>query len=126
MRRILTIMIAAVALVAPRIAWADNTNEQAAVDRAMAAVESLKTGPGAPPNLGELLQKSRGIMIFPELVKAGFIFGGQGGSGVFLSHDAATNTWSYPAFYVFGAGSVGLQAGLEVQSARLASQAARC
>ena len=114
MKRILMIAIAALALAAPQIAWADNTNEQAAVDRAMAAVESLKTGPGAPPNLGELLQKSRGVMIFPELVKAGFIFGAQGGSGVFLSHDAATNTWSYPAFYVFGAGSFGLQAGIQI------------
>jgi lipid-binding SYLF domain-containing protein len=114
MKRILMIAIAALALAAPQVAWADNTNEQAAVDRAMAAVESLKTGPGAPPNLGELLQKSRGIMIFPELVKAGFIFGAQGGSGVFLSHDVATNTWSYPAFYVFGAGSFGLQIGLQV------------
>jgi len=114
MRRILTIAIAALALAAPRIALADTSSEQAAVDRATAAVESLKTGPGMPPNLGELLQKSRGIMIFPELVKAGFFVGAQGGSGVFLSHDAATNTWSYPAFYVFGAGSFGLQIGLQV------------
>ena len=49
MRRILTIVTVALALAAPRIAWADNTNEQAAVDRAMAAVESLKTGPGRRP-----------------------------------------------------------------------------
>jgi len=114
MRRILTIVMAAFALAAPQIAWADASNEQAAVDRAAAAVEALRTGPGAPPNLGELLHKARGIMIFPELVKAGFIFGAQGGSGVLLSRDPATNTWSYPAFYVFGAGSVGLQAGIQL------------
>jgi lipid-binding SYLF domain-containing protein len=53
-------------------------------------------------------------MIFPELVKAGFIFGAQGGSGVLLSRDPATNTWSYPALYVFGAGSFGLQAGIQM------------
>ena len=115
MRRILMIAIAALALAAPQSARAqDTSNEQAAVDRAMAAVESLRTGPGSPPNLGELLHKARGIMIFPELVKAGFIFGAQGGSGVLLSRDAATNTWSYPAFYVFGAGSFGLQAGIQM------------
>src|SRR5437764_4633074 len=34
-----------------------------------------------------------------------FFFGAQGGSGVLLSHDPVTNTWSYPAFYVFGARS---------------------
>lgn len=114
MRRIVTIIAAALALAAPQLAWAQVSNEQAAVDRATAAVESLRTGPGAPPNLGELLHRARGIMIFPELVKAGFIFGAQGGSGVLLSRDPATNTWSYPAFYVFGAGSFGLQAGIQM------------
>jgi lipid-binding SYLF domain-containing protein len=114
MRRILTIIAAALALAAPQLASAQVSNEQAAVDRAMAAVEALRTGPGAPPNMGELLHKARGIMIFPELVKAGFIFGAQGGSGVLLSRDPATNTWSYPAFYVFGAGSFGLQAGIQM------------
>jgi SH3 domain-containing YSC84-like protein 1 len=114
MRRILMIMAAAMALAAPQIAWAQVSSEQAAVDRATAAIESLRTGPGAPPNLGELLHKARGVMIFPELVKAGFIFGAQGGSGVLLSRDPATNTWSYPAFYVFGAGSFGLQIGIQM------------
>lgn len=114
MRRILMIVAAALALVAPQIAWAQASNAQAAIDRATAVVEQLRTGPGAPPNMGELLHRARGIMIFPELVKAGFIVGVQGGSGVLLSRDAATNTWSYPAFYVFGAGSVGLQAGAQL------------
>jgi len=114
MRCILMIMAAAMTLAAPQIAWAQVSSEQAAVDRATAAIESLRTGPGAPPNLGELLHKARGVMIFPELVKAGFIFGAQGGSGVLLSRDPATNTWSYPAFYVFGAGSFGLQIGIQM------------
>jgi len=114
MRRILMIVAAALALMAPQIAWAQASNAQAAIDRATAVVEQLRTGPGAPPNMGDLLHRARGIMIFPELVKAGFIVGAQGGSGVLLSRDAATNTWSYPAFYVFGAGSVGLQAGAQL------------
>ena len=119
MRRILTIVIAALALAAPQVAWAETSNEQAAVDRALAAVESLKTGPGAPPNLGELLHKARGVMIFPELVKAGFFFGAQGGSGVLLSRDPKSGAWSYPAFYGMGAGSFGLQIGVEVSKIML-------
>jgi lipid-binding SYLF domain-containing protein len=114
MRRIPMIIAVALLLAAPQIAQAQTSNEQSAVDRAAAAVEALRTGPGAPPNMGELLHNARGIMIFPELVKAGFIFGAQGGSGVLLSRDPATNTWSYPAFYVFGAGSFGLQAGIQL------------
>ena len=114
MRRILMIVTAALALVAPQIARAQASNAQVAIDRATAVVEQLRTGPGAPPNMGELLHRARGIMICPELVKASFIVGAQGGSGVLLSRDAATNTWSYPAFYVLGAGSVGLQAGAQL------------
>jgi lipid-binding SYLF domain-containing protein len=113
MKRILMIVAAALALAAPQIAWAQ-ANEQAAVDRATTVVEQLRAGPGVPSNMGELLRQARGIMIFPELVKAGFILGAEGGSGVLLSRDPATNTWSYPAFYVFGAGSLGLQAGVEL------------
>jgi lipid-binding SYLF domain-containing protein len=114
MRRILTIIATVLALAAPQLAWAQVSSEQAAVDRALGAVEALRTGPGAPPNMGDLLHRARGIMIFPELVKAGFFFGAQGGSGVLLSRDPATNTWSYPAFYVLGAGSFGLQIGVQV------------
>jgi SH3 domain-containing YSC84-like protein 1 len=114
MRRILTIIAAALALAVPQLSWAQTSNEQDAVNRATAAVELMQTGQGAPPNLGELLHKARGIMIFPELAKASFIFGAQGGSGVLLSRDPATNNWSYPAFYVFGAASFGLQAGVQL------------
>jgi lipid-binding SYLF domain-containing protein len=114
MRRILTILAAALTLAVPQVARAQTSNAQAAIDRATAVVEQLRAGPSTPSNMGELLRKARGIMIFPELVKGGFILGAQGGSGVLLSRDPATNTWSYPAFYVFGAGSVGLQAGVEL------------
>jgi len=114
MRRTLITMAAALALAAPQIASAQTSGIQAAIDRATQTVEQLRTGPGTPPNLRELLHRSRAIMIFPELVKAGFILGAEGGSGVLLSRDPATNTWSYPAFYVFGAGSFGLQAGAEI------------
>jgi lipid-binding SYLF domain-containing protein len=50
-------------------------------------------------------------MIVPQLVKGGFIFGAEGGHGVLLAktHDG----WSNPAFYSIGAGSFGLQIGLE-------------
>jgi lipid-binding SYLF domain-containing protein len=58
-------------------------------------------------------------MIVPTLVKGGFIFGAQGGTGVLLSRDPKTGSWSYPAFYAMGAGSFGLQIGLEVSKIML-------
>jgi lipid-binding SYLF domain-containing protein len=56
------------------------------------------------------LQRARAIMIFPRMVKASLIFGGEGGNGVLLSK-APDGSWSDPAFYSLGAPSVGLQLG---------------
>src|SRR5947209_3661414 len=37
-------------------------------------------------NATQLRDKAAGILVFPRVVKAGFIFGGQGGKGVLLQH----------------------------------------
>ncbi len=55
------------------------------------------------------VKRSKGIMIFPELIKAGFVLGGEGGSGVLLVRN--DKGWSQPAFYTLAAGSIGLQVG---------------
>ncbi len=52
-----------------------------------------------------------GILIVPQLLRGAFIFGGAGGSGVFLMRDAKTGMWSNPAFYTMGSASFGLQIG---------------
>jgi lipid-binding SYLF domain-containing protein len=59
------------------------------------------------------LPSSRGVLIVPTFLRAGFIFGGAGGNGVLLVRDKPGN-WSYPAFYTVATGSVGLQAGADV------------
>ena len=107
-------MIAAMALALPRVARAENSDAQAVVDDANQVVEHIRTGSGAATNAREVLHRARGVLIIPALVKAGFFFGAQGGSGVLLSRDPQTNQWSYPAFYAMGAGSFGLQIGIEV------------
>ena len=55
------------------------------------------------------LSEARALLIVPTLVKAGFVVGGSGGTGVLLARDMNTGEWSEPAFYTMGAGSVGLQ-----------------
>ena len=60
-----------------------------------------------------LLGVAKGVVIFPQVFKAGFFVGGAGGSGVLLARDEAGN-WSSPAFYTMGQGSVGLQFGAQV------------
>ncbi len=59
-----------------------------------------------------MLARARGIMIFPRVVKASLIFGGEGGNGVLVVR-GADGSWSDPAFYSLGAPSVGLQIGYQ-------------
>jgi lipid-binding SYLF domain-containing protein len=59
------------------------------------------------------IKKAKGVLIYPQVLKAGFILGGSGGTGVFLAHDLKTGDWSQPAFYTVGAASFGLQIGGE-------------
>ncbi|MFQ6017449.1 MAG: lipid-binding SYLF domain-containing protein [Kiloniellaceae bacterium] len=70
----------------------------------------------ADPNFFQLkgfVEKARGVLIIPELVKGGFIVGGEAGSGVLMVR-GADGTWSAPAFYTLAAGSFGFQAGGQV------------
>ena len=70
----------------------------------------------ADSNMGwfrDHMKEAKGIFIVPQLLKAAFLFGGEGGSGVFLVKDNKTGEWSDPAFYTMGAGSFGFQFGAQ-------------
>jgi len=58
--------------------------------------------------------RARGVLIAPQIVKAGWIFGGSGGRAVLFARNEQTGKWSGPAFYNVGAASVGFQAGVSV------------
>ncbi|MEO8304809.1 MAG: lipid-binding SYLF domain-containing protein [Betaproteobacteria bacterium] len=58
------------------------------------------------------LSRAKAILIAPQIVKAGFIFGGSGGRAVLLAKNGPA--WVGPAFYDLGTASVGFQAGVEV------------
>jgi lipid-binding SYLF domain-containing protein len=57
----------------------------------------------------ELLDRAEAVAVFPGVLKAGFVVGGRGGSGV-ISRRVAGG-WSAPAFFKLGGVSVGLQIG---------------
>jgi len=59
------------------------------------------------------LGDAKGVLIVPQLLKAGFVFGGSGGRGVVLVRDSKTGQWSQPGFYSLGSVSFGLQIGAE-------------
>jgi SH3 domain-containing YSC84-like protein 1 len=63
----------------------------------------------------ENLGRAKALLIAPQIVKAGFIFGGSGGRALLVARDG--RTWAGPAFYNLATASVGLQAGVEVSEA---------
>ena len=64
--------------------------------------------------LHENIKNAKGILIYPQVLKAGYIFGGSGGTGVLLVKENNKGEWSQPVFYTVGAISFGLQIGGEV------------
>lgn len=57
----------------------------------------------------ELLDKAEAIAVFPDVVKAAFIFGGKGGQGVISKR--TPKGWTAPAFFNISGGSFGAQIG---------------
>src|SRR5437870_8548590 len=80
---------------------------QQSAERARVFDEIMGTREKSIPR--DLLNKAEAVAIFPGVIKAGFIVGGRGGSGV-ISRRVAGG-WSAPAFFDLGGGSIGLQIG---------------
>jgi lipid-binding SYLF domain-containing protein len=60
----------------------------------------------------EILQRARGIVVIPNLIRGGFLFGGRRGRGV-MAVRAPNGEWSNPAFITLTGGSFGAQFGAE-------------
>jgi SH3 domain-containing YSC84-like protein 1 len=58
--------------------------------------------------------RAKAVMITPEIVKAGFTFGGSGGRALVVARDPTSGRWVGPAFYAMATASVGFQAGISV------------
>jgi len=61
--------------------------------------------------------RAKAVLIAPQVVKAGFIFGGSGGRAVLIARDPKSGKWVGPAFYALATASVGFQAGIAVSEA---------
>ena len=89
------------------------TDQQELVDAADTTLSNLLRDPDMTW-LQQNIGRARAVMIAPEVVKAGFIFGGSGGRAVTVARDAPTGRWVGPAFYNLATASVGFQAGVSV------------
>ncbi len=97
--------------VAAQAAMPTAAGQQELVDRStLAANDILADRSGQEAR--DVLRHARAVMICPRVLRAGFLFGGEGGGCVLLARGGA-GTWSSPAFYSMGGGSFGLQAGIQ-------------
>jgi len=93
-------------------AWAGSAREDT-VSRMQKSVDVLHEIMSTPDKgiPEEVLNDAKCIVIVPDLIKGGFIFGGKHGRGVASCRTA--EGWSAPAFVSIGGGSWGLQIGVE-------------
>ena len=106
-------VLAVAALLPASPAWAQS-EQQKLVNDAQKTLDNFMRDPDQTwihDNIG----RAKALLIAPQIVKAGFIFGGSGGRAVLVARDG--RTWVGPAFYDLGTASVGFQAGIEVSEA---------
>ena len=109
MKRTMVILALALAAFAPMRAQAQ-LRQQDLVDRATLTVQGMMTAREGKDAIG-LMRRARGALVCPEVFKAGFVFGGQGGNCVLVGR--GPGGWSNPAFYDLSSGSFGAQVGLQ-------------
>jgi lipid-binding SYLF domain-containing protein len=110
---VLAILMAGIffASYAPAIA-ADRNQAQGFVDKARVTFSEFMRDPNYTW-VRENIDRAKGVLVFPQIIKGGFIWGGSGGTGVLLVRNEKTGSWSEPAFYTIGSVTFGLQIGGE-------------
>lgn len=93
-------------------AWANGLEEQQLVEKAKHTVESFMGDPNFTW-FQDHVKDAKALIIIPQQLKAAFILGADGGSGVLVSRDEQTKEWSEPVFYMLGGLSFGFQFGAE-------------
>lgn len=105
------LLVGAIALTGGNL-WAAS-GRQDAVQRLQMSTDVIHSIMSAPDRgiPEEVMNSAKCIVVIPDLVKGGFIVGGEHGRGI-ASCRTATG-WSAPAFVSVGGGSWGLQIGVE-------------
>ncbi|MBI3475102.1 MAG: lipid-binding SYLF domain-containing protein [Acidobacteria bacterium] len=112
MKKVISMLTMCVLTLMGTYAWAGSAREDT-VARLQSSVDVLHAVMAAPDKgiPEEVLSNAKCIMVVPDLIKGGFIFGGKHGRGV--ASCRTSDAWSAPAFVSIGGGSWGLQIGVE-------------
>src|ERR1700757_4996758 len=112
MRKAISVLLISFIGLVGTFAWAGSAREDT-VDRMQKSVDVLHAVMSTPDKgiPEEVLTGAKCILVVPDLIKGGFVFGGKHGRGVAScrTHEG----WSAPAFVSVGGGSWGLQIGIE-------------
>jgi len=112
MKEIMSLLLMSVMGMVGTYAFAGSAREDSVdrMDRSVTVLHAIMSTPdkGIPE---EVLSGAKCIVVVPDLIKGGFVFGGKHGRGVATCRTA--EGWSAPAFVSVGGGSWGLQIGIE-------------
>jgi SH3 domain-containing YSC84-like protein 1 len=111
MKKIMSLLLISLIGMVGTLAWGSAREDS--VDRLQKSVDVLHAIMSTPDKgiPEEVLNGAKCILVVPDLIKGGFIFGGKHGRGVATCRTA--DGWSAPAFVSVGGGSWGLQIGVE-------------
>jgi lipid-binding SYLF domain-containing protein len=112
MKRIMSMLLMVAFGLVGTFAWAGSAREDT-VERMQKSVDVLHSIMSTPDKgiPEEVLSGAKCVLVVPDLIKGGFIFGGKHGRGVATCR--TESGWSAPAFVTIGGGSWGLQIGVE-------------
>src|SRR6476659_7407592 len=112
MKKTISLLLMSCVVMMGTYAWAGSNSEDS-VERLQSSVEVLHSIMSTPDKSipEEVLSNAKCILVVPNLIKGGFIFGGKHGRGVATCR--TSDGWSAPAFVSVGGGSWGLQIGVE-------------
>ena len=112
MKKIVSVLLMGFTGLFATLSWAGTAREDT-VARFQSSVDVLHAIMEAPDKgiPEEVLSNAKCIMVVPNLIKGGFIFGGKHGRGI--ASCRTSDGWSAPAFVSIGGGSWGLQIGVE-------------
>jgi lipid-binding SYLF domain-containing protein len=112
MKKLMSSMLMGLLALVGTYAFAGSAREDT-VARLQSSVDVLHAVMAAPDKgiPEEVLSNAKCILVVPDLIKGGFIFGGKHGRGI--ASCRTSDGWSAPAFVSVGGGSWGLQIGVE-------------
>ena len=112
MKKTMSLLLMSVVGMVGTVAWAGSARQdsETRLQSSVDVIHAIMATPdkGIPE---EVLNDAKCIVVVPNMIKGGFVFGGKHGRGVASCRTA--DGWSAPAFVSVGGGSAGLQIGIE-------------